>query len=69
MNRSYITHTGENTQTPIPWRAGEEPARTVYRNPDKVTISESLLDITSVPTFNQTKSIGYWILTDQYCSP
>lgn len=44
MNTSYTAHVGENTQAPIPWWAGEEPARTVYKNPDKVTISESLLD-------------------------
>ncbi|MCG5516970.1 MULTISPECIES: type IV toxin-antitoxin system AbiEi family antitoxin domain-containing protein [unclassified Ectothiorhodospira] len=44
MNTSYTAHVGENTQAPIPLWAGEEPARTVDKNPDKVTISESLLD-------------------------
>lgn len=45
MNTSYTAHVGENTQAPIPWRAGEEPARTVYKNTDKVTKSDFLLSL------------------------
>lgn len=45
MNTSYTAHFGANTQAPTPWWAGEESARTVYKNTDKVTKSDFLLSL------------------------
>src|SRR5690625_5962353 len=45
MNRSYTVHTGENTQAPIPWIVGKAPACEVYKDPDKVTISDLIWNL------------------------